>query len=503
MFRSLVGGLVLAGCHVVWVCRNGGRPEQCARPPDDLRDVQRRPRGRLRRRKCRQLIAASGMITAETPRQFLAFTRDNPAQDATVVLESDGGSVLGALELGRAIRRLGLSTTVGRVVERRPKGGAKYGEINSRVDCQSMCTFVLLGGVKRTVPPDAQVLVHQIWLGDRREDAVAASYSAEDLVVVQRDIGSIVQYTVEMGGDIELVQLSLKVPPWEPMRVLTRDELRRTGLDLGRPASPRSRPSPRPRRARRSTQGLRNAANERGWMLETRSGRAVLSRSHPLTVEGERIGNFDLDLRLRRGARNLRPDLQGGPLRTGRPRPAAQHRPGRADHRGPGSGTEDRRFRAQAAARRAGIGRHHRGPGADGPSLRRRRAGLDDARDRKRRQSRRPPSGSAMSASPATLPGWNPVASRAGRVPMPMRNFSPCVQGKRRRPAARPFHAQADTPFAGAGAIRRAWRRSGRWRRPRRRRSAWSRRDGPCSRAPARAGRRPPSGRRRAEDRFP
>jgi hypothetical protein len=29
-------------------------------------------------------------------------------------------------------------------------------------------------------------------------------------------------------------------------------------------------------------------------MLETRSGRAVLSRSHPLTVEGERIGNFDL-----------------------------------------------------------------------------------------------------------------------------------------------------------------------------------------------------------------
>ena len=53
-------------------------------------------------------------------------------------------------------------------------------------------------------------------------------------MVVQRDIGSIVQYTVEMGGDIELVQLSLKVPPWEPMRVLSRDELRRTRLDLER-----------------------------------------------------------------------------------------------------------------------------------------------------------------------------------------------------------------------------------------------------------------------------
>jgi hypothetical protein len=50
-------------------------------------------------------------------------------------------------------------------MERRTGSGAKYGEINSRVDCQSMCTFVLLAGVKRTVPLDAQVLVHQIWLG--------------------------------------------------------------------------------------------------------------------------------------------------------------------------------------------------------------------------------------------------------------------------------------------------------------------------------------------------
>ena len=185
--------------------------------------------------KCRPLIAASGMITADTPRQFIAFVRDNALQaahgaqaGATVVLEFDGGSVLGALDLGRAIRRFGFATTVGRVVEHRAKNVMKYGETTARADCQSMCSFVLLGGVQRQVPPDARVLVHQIWLGDRREDAVAANYTAEDLVVVQRDIGSIMQYTVEMGGDVELVALSLKVPPWEPMRALTREELRRT-----------------------------------------------------------------------------------------------------------------------------------------------------------------------------------------------------------------------------------------------------------------------------------
>jgi hypothetical protein len=216
--------------------------------------------------KCRQLIGASGMVTADTPRQFLAFMRNNSTQDATVVLESDGGSVLGALELGRAIRRLELATTVGRVVERRPKSGPKYGEINPRVDCQSMCTFVLLAGVKRSVSLEAQVLVHQIWLGDRREDAVAANYSAEDLVVVQRDIGSIVQYIVEMGGDIELVQLSLKVPPWEPMRVLSRDELRRTHLDLGDQVT--EKPSTTKTAAGSAlAQNLRSAASERGWTL--------------------------------------------------------------------------------------------------------------------------------------------------------------------------------------------------------------------------------------------
>ena len=190
------------------------------------------------------------MITADASRQFLAFMRDNPVQGATVVLESDGGSVLGALELGRAIRRLGLSTTVGRVMERRPKAGAKYGEINSRVDCQSMCTFVLLAGVKRTVPLDAQVLVHQIWLGDRREDAVAASYSAEDLVVVQRDIGSIVQYTV---GDGRRHRAGAAFAQGAAVGADARAQPRRAAAHPSRSratSSPRSCRSPRPRRVR-------------------------------------------------------------------------------------------------------------------------------------------------------------------------------------------------------------------------------------------------------------
>jgi hypothetical protein len=75
-----------------------------------------------------------------------------------------------------------------------------------------MCTFVLLAGIERYVPTEARVLVHQIWLGDRRDDPTSATYSAEDLVVVQRDIGQLGQYTVEMGGTVDLLALALKIP---------------------------------------------------------------------------------------------------------------------------------------------------------------------------------------------------------------------------------------------------------------------------------------------------
>ena len=303
MNRSLAGGIVLATLTLTGFAGSAGVPDNGHTLPMAFALVSEGP-GDACAGKCRQMIAASGMITADTPRQFLAFVRDNPTQDATVVLESDGGSVLGALELGRAIRRLGYATTVGRVIERRIKGGnARLGEINPRVDCQSMCTFVLLGGVKRSVPPEARVLVHQIWLGDRREDAVAASYSAEDLVVVQRDIGSIVQYTMEMGGDIELVQLSLKAPPWEPMRVLSREELHRTHLDFvddggERPVTTRTAAGPS------LADNRRPAPGERGWSFGDRGGQAVLTRLHPLTIDGERIGTFELELACGDGAGN-------------------------------------------------------------------------------------------------------------------------------------------------------------------------------------------------------
>ena len=93
-----------------------------------------------------------------------------------------------------------------------------------------MCVFLLLAGKARYVPESAHVRVHQIWMGDRANDAKAAVYSADDLMIVERDIGRLAKYTFDMGGTGDLLLLSLNVPPWEDLHELSREELRLTNL---------------------------------------------------------------------------------------------------------------------------------------------------------------------------------------------------------------------------------------------------------------------------------
>src|SRR5262245_34347745 len=164
---------------------------------------------------CKTLISASGAITADTPRHFLLFTQGHDLTGATLAIDSDGGSVLGAIALGREIRKLKLTTTVGRLVDLPGEGqDGTRAVLSPNADCESMCAFVLLGGVRRLVPADARVMVHQIWLGDRREDPTAANYSAEDLVLIQRDIGRLARSMARMGATADLLDLALRIPPW-------------------------------------------------------------------------------------------------------------------------------------------------------------------------------------------------------------------------------------------------------------------------------------------------
>ncbi len=178
---------------------------------------------------CGGWISAVGIVTADSPQEFEDFAKGRDLHGATIVLDSSGGSVNDAITLGRRFRGLGLMTTVGTSVLTHTAQGERD-VIDPDAYCESMCVFLLLSGKTRYVPEAAHVRVHQIWMGDRADDAKAANYSADDLMIVERDIGRLAKYTFEMGGAGDLLALSLSIPPWEELHELSREELRLTNL---------------------------------------------------------------------------------------------------------------------------------------------------------------------------------------------------------------------------------------------------------------------------------
>ena len=274
--------------------------------------------------KCRTWISAIGAISADTPRKFETFAKSRDVRGAVLVVDSGGGSVLGTLELGRMLRRLDVATTVGKtIVVAGDKGREPQITISPKADCESMCAFLLLAGTRRYVPPEAKVLVHQIWLGDRRDDATAATYSAEDVMVIQRDIGRLVQYTAEMGGGADLIETALRIPPWERLRPLSTEELVRAKLDTGDSLFEPAPPEP-PAASSASTTATPTLppATERGWSMVDRLGRPMLTRRHPLTSEGEEIGTFDITF-----ACSGQPNTYTATYTENRKRPGARRNP--------------------------------------------------------------------------------------------------------------------------------------------------------------------------------
>jgi hypothetical protein len=178
---------------------------------------------------CHGWVNAVGIVTSDTPKAFDDFASTRDLDGATVVLDSSGGSVNDAIALGRRWRGLGLRTTVGSSVVLKTADGNRAAVVPDAY-CESMCVFMLLSGKARYVPERAHVRVHQIWMGDRADDAKAASYTAQDMMIVERDIGRLAKYTFDMGGAGDLLSLALSVPPWEELHELTPAELRSTNL---------------------------------------------------------------------------------------------------------------------------------------------------------------------------------------------------------------------------------------------------------------------------------
>lgn len=124
-------------------------------------------------------VYASGELTTGTTARFLEFVKRNQLQHGQVIFNSPGGSLGEGLRLGRTIRELGFSTSIGTQMEAGPVPL-----------CASACAYAFLGGVSRYYrESDGLLGVHQFYSPEGLQ-------SADE---VQQISGQIVQYMDEMG----------------------------------------------------------------------------------------------------------------------------------------------------------------------------------------------------------------------------------------------------------------------------------------------------------------
>jgi hypothetical protein len=147
-------------------------------------------------------IFAEGEITSDTPALFKAALDKYHAHPGTVlVLDSPGGDVDAALEMGRLVRAKRLWTQVGNLLPTyiglSPNIPASLTPYIPRAKappfpgaCYSSCTLLLLGGVVRGVDQSSDYGVH-------RFHYVKTPESAADLAQV--DVAKILDYINEMG----------------------------------------------------------------------------------------------------------------------------------------------------------------------------------------------------------------------------------------------------------------------------------------------------------------
>ncbi|SFV37465.1 hypothetical protein SAMN05216456_2936 [Devosia crocina] len=156
-------------------------------------------------------LRLTGTIDVGSAQRFAAEIEARGEYVETVVLDSPGGSVMDALEIGSLVHEKGLATMV-------PAGSL----------CASSCPLVFAGGAERFGEPQSAIGVHQIYaasLGDGAADALAVAGIA--MSDAQSTTARITRYLTDMGVDPALWLHALDTPPerlyyfsWEEMQRL-------------------------------------------------------------------------------------------------------------------------------------------------------------------------------------------------------------------------------------------------------------------------------------------
>jgi hypothetical protein len=208
--------------------------------------------------RCLEWIAAQGRIEGGTAARFRRVLRQIGRRKVPVLIDSAGGRVDEAFEVGRLLRARGLDVAVGRTEligcaaadkecrrrarTRKAQPGLPIGDL---AKCASSCAFILAAGTRRLVGPTAFVGVHRIRsyyvytrvLRTYRVTATSRRLLSERRVtekVVEihtppKTYDQIRRYFRDMGVGEGIMPLILATPG-DRLHWLTRDELQATGL---------------------------------------------------------------------------------------------------------------------------------------------------------------------------------------------------------------------------------------------------------------------------------
>ncbi len=224
--------------------------KQAARPPDSRSPAEPPPiaffvasgPANVCGPGCDGWIAAEGKIDLNAAQRLRRLLARLGSRKLPLFLHSAGGSVIGAIELGRLVRSHNLTVSVARTLPGaclhddpqdkacealKRSGQDVVAELDSAgAMCNSACVLVLAGGSQRTVPPGVRLGVHAIGV-DTSKTAIRGPLLA---AVTRSANARIVEFLHDMGIPRALFEVSNAVPH-ESSRFLGRDELVRFALD--------------------------------------------------------------------------------------------------------------------------------------------------------------------------------------------------------------------------------------------------------------------------------
>lgn len=149
-----------------------------------------------------RILLLNGTIEPGDAARFRAYLAELGELTVTVALNSPGGSVREAQDIGAMLREAGATTAV-----------------LTGMACVSSCPYVLAGGVKREVSNRGVVGLHQHYY--ETPGYIPAYFAVED---IQHSQGRTMKYLVDMGINPGLMIHSLTTPP-NDIYVLVEEEL--------------------------------------------------------------------------------------------------------------------------------------------------------------------------------------------------------------------------------------------------------------------------------------